>query len=166
MKALNHKERKKQRSRFLTSIFFTSIVLFFCLYVTLIIAEKGVSLIENKQHHYNEVFKKQAMLNFKIEELFKNLYSLKNKRRNLGEYRQMQKIITNTRVDMRYDIDSTKTENSYYKIYDEYLSEIRNIQSLLEDYNKQVNEREANIVQLEKCREKYKDLNRNNLDKK
>lgn len=166
MKALNYKERKKQIFRFFTSIFCLSIVLFFCLFVTLVIAERGVSLIENKQYHYNEVFKKQAMLNFKIEELFKNLYSLKNKRRNIGEYRQMQKIITNTRVDMREGIDSTKSENKYYTIYHEYLSEIRNIQSLLEDYNREVSKREANIVQLEKCREKYQDLNKNKSDKK
>ncbi|CAM1355902.1 MULTISPECIES: type VI secretion system TssO [Tenacibaculum] len=160
MKALNHKERKKQILKFFASFSLTAVVVFFCLYVTLIIAEKGVVLIESKQSHYNEVFKKQAMLNFKMEELFKNLYSLKNKRRNIGEYRQMQKIITNTRVEIRQSIDSTKKENNYYKIYGEFLSEIRNIQSLLESYNKEVNTREANKEQLEKCREKYKDLNK------
>ncbi|TDQ30356.1 type VI secretion system TssO [Tenacibaculum caenipelagi] len=160
MKALNYKDRRKQISRFFLSFSFTTVILFCCFYVTLVIADKGVGLIEDKQAHYNDVFKKQAMLNFKMEELFKNLYSLKNKRRNIGEYRQMQRIITDARVEIREDIDSTKIENRYYKVYGEFLSEIRNIQSLLENYNKEVDKREANKEQLEKCREKYKDLNR------
>lgn len=160
MKALNYNKRRKQIFNFFVSFFFTITAVFLCLYITLVIAEKGVTLIEKKQSNYNEVFKKQAMLNFKMEELFKNLYSLKNKRRNIGEYRQMQKIITNTRIEIRQNIDSTKKENHYYKIYGEFLSEIRNIQSLLENYNKEVGIREANKQQLEKCREKYQDLNK------
>ncbi|WP_428740657.1 type VI secretion system TssO [Tenacibaculum sp.] len=160
MKALNYKDRRKQFWRFFLSFSFTTIVLCFCFYATLVIAERGMVLIENKQSHYNDVFKKQAMLNFRMEELFKNLYSLKNKRRSIGEYRQMQKIITNARIEIRQDIDSTKAENQYYKIYGEFLSEIRNIQSLLEQYNTEVDVREVNKEQLEKCREKYKDLNR------
>ena len=59
MKALNHKERRKQILKFFASFSLTAVVVFFCLYVTLIIAEKGVVLIESKQSHYNEVFKKQ-----------------------------------------------------------------------------------------------------------
>lgn len=160
MKALNYLERRKQIGYFLLSFSLTALVLYSCVYVTLAVADRGVSLLENKHAYYNEVFKNQAELNFKMEELFKKLYSLKNKRRSIGEYKQMQKIITNTRLEISQITDSTKKENHYYKVYDQFLLEVRSIQSLLDHYDKQISKRSINIQQLEKCRLKYQKLNK------
>lgn len=160
MKALNHLNRRGQIIKFLLFFMITFVMLSVNGYFTLVIAQKGILLVEKKQAKYDEVFKKQAELGFKLDETFKNLYNLKNKRRNAGEYKQMQKIITDTRVVIEKEIDTTKKENSYYKVYAEFLKEVKTIQSMLDLYEKEFSKREYNKDQLEKCRDKYQQLNK------
>lgn len=163
MKPLNYTKRKRQILKF--SIYFVVLLslLFACSFLTLITAKKGIILLENKKNKYEEVFKKQAELSLQLENIYKNLYSLQNKNRNLGEHKQMQKLITNARKLMEQEIDTTKIENKSYKLYLEFLHQIEDFQDIMDIYQKEKGKRLHNIEQLEKCKEKYKELSKQKI---
>ncbi len=163
MKPLNYIERKKQI--FIFGIYFMMLLifLFFCSFFTLVTAKKGISLLENKKDKYEKVFKKQAEISFQLEGIYKKLYSLQNKNRNLGEHKQMQKLITDARKLIEQDIDTTNIENKPYKLYFEFLNQIEDFQNVMDVYQKEKGKRLHNIEQLEKCKEKYKKLSKQKI---
>lgn len=163
MRPLNYAERKKQILSF--SIYFSVllVILFSCSFFTLITAKKGIVLLESKKDKYEKVFKKQAEISFQLERVYKNLYSLQNKSRNLGEHKQMQKLITNARKLIEQEIDTTNTENKSYKLYFEFLYQIEDFQDVMDVYQKEKGKRLHNIGQLEKCKEKYKELSKQKI---
>ena len=100
MEAENKKARLKAKLRFTLVFAIALIVTTTGGVVTIVTAQKGISLLESKKAEYDNVFKKQAELNFQIEELFRNLNNLKTKRRNSSEHKHMQKLITKKRLLM------------------------------------------------------------------
>lgn len=169
MKPLNYLERRKQTITF--SIYFGLLLLFLfsCGVLTLVTAEKGIELLENKKNRYEKVFKKQAEISFQLEGIYKNLYSLKNKDRNLGEHKQMQKLITDARELIEQEIDTLDTKdtlninNKHYKLYAELLYQIKDFQGIMDVYEKEKEKRTHNIEQLEKCKEKYQELSKQKI---
>ncbi|CAA0157001.1 type VI secretion system TssO [Tenacibaculum maritimum] len=164
MKPLNHPERRKQILTF--GIYFTLLLLFVfvCGILTLVTARKGISLLEEKKDRYERVFRKQAEISFQLKGIYKNLYSLKNKRRNMGEHKQMQKLITDARVLIEQEIDSTAGGKSeYYKLYLELLNQVKDFQGIMGVYEKEQDKRRHNIEQLEKCKEKYQELSKQKI---
>ena len=104
MEAENKKARLKAKLRFTLVFAIALIVTTTGGIVTIVTAQKGISLLESKKAEYDNVFKKQAELNFQIEELFRDLNNLKTKRRNSSEHKHMQKLITKKRLLMENDI--------------------------------------------------------------
>lgn len=100
MEAENKKARLKAKLRFTLVFAIALIVTTTGGIVTIVTAQKGISLLESKKAEYDNVFKKQAELNFQIEELFRDLNNLKTKRRNSSEHKHMQKLITKKRLLM------------------------------------------------------------------
>ena len=94
MEAENKIARLKAKLRFTLVFAIALIVTTTGGIVTIVTAQKGISLLESKKAEYDNVFKKQAELNFQIEELFRDLNNLKTKRRNSSEHKHMQKLIT------------------------------------------------------------------------
>ncbi len=163
MKPLNYKNRKGQILSFGIYFGILLIFLFTCSFLTLVTAKKGITLLENKKNKYEEVFKKQAEISFQLEGIYKNLYSLQNKNRNLGEHKQMQKLITNARKLIEQEIDTVNIENKPYKLYFEFLNQVGDFQDVMDIYQKAKGKRLHNIEQLEKCKEKYKELSRQKI---
>mgnify|MGYP000764469287 CR=1 FL=1 len=108
MEAENKKARLKAKLRFTLVFAIALIVTTTGGVVTIVTAQKGISLLESKKAEYDNVFKKQAELNFQIEELFRDLNNLKTKRRNSSEHKHMQKLITKKRLLMENDIAMDK----------------------------------------------------------
>ena len=104
MEAENKIARLKAKLRFTLVFAIALIVTTTGGIVTIVTAQKGISLLESKKAEYDNVFKKQAELNFQIEELFRDLNNLKTKRRNSSEHKHMQKLITKKRLLMENDI--------------------------------------------------------------
>ena len=57
---------------------------------TLTTAQKGISMLEDKKARYDEIFRKQADYNFRMDEIFRNMNSLTTKERTGNEHRQLQ----------------------------------------------------------------------------
>ena len=83
MEAENKIARLKAKLRFTLVFAIALIVTTTGGIVTIVTAQKGISLLESKKAEYDNVFKKQAELNFQIEELFRDLNNLKTKRLSL-----------------------------------------------------------------------------------
>ena len=164
MEAENKKVRLKAKLRFTLVFVITLIVITTGGVVMVITAQKGIILLESKKTEYDEVFKKQAELNFQIEELLRNLNNLKTKRRNTSEHKHMQKLITKKRILMESDINM-QSDKSKYEVYQVMLDQIRIIQSSMDELDRESKKREGNMEQLEKCRIKYQELNKNKLKK-
>ena len=161
MEAENKKARLKAKLRFTLVFAIALIVTTTGGVVTIVTAQKGISLLESKKAEYDNVFKKQAELNFQIEELFRDL---KTKRRNSSEHKHMQKLITKKRLLMENDI-AMQADKSKYEVYKAMLEQIRVIQSSMDDLDRESKQRESNMEQLEKCRIKYQELTKNKLTK-
>ena len=102
----------------------------------------------------------QAELNFMLDDLNKKLFALRSKKRNAGEHKQLQKIISEAREELEKDIDTTKIGNEHYTIYSQLLSQVREIQTVMDLYEIEDNKRSYYIEQLEKCKQIYQDLSR------
>ena len=116
MEAENKIARLKAKLRFTLVFAIALIVTTTGGIVTIVTAQKGISLLESKKAEYDNVFKKQAELNFQIEELFRDLNNLKTKRRNSSEHKHMQKMITKKRLLMENDI-AMQADKSKYEVY-------------------------------------------------
>lgn len=162
MEASNKRERFKAKVRF--SVVFAISLLMITIggTVTIITAQKGISLLEAKKSEYDNVFKKQAELNFQIEELLRDLNNLKTKKRNSSEHKHMQKIVTKKRLMIEEEIDGGD-KHSRYGVYSTMLEQIRNIQSSLDEMDRESKKRETNMEQLEKSRLKYQELTKNKV---
>ena len=161
MEAENKIARLKAKLRFTLVFAIALIVTTTGGIVTIVTAQKGISLLESKKAEYD---KKQAELNFQIEELFRDLNNLKTKRRNSSEHKHMQKLITKKRLLMENDI-AMQADKSKYEVYKAMLEQIRVIQSSMDDLDRESKQRESNMEQLEKCRIKYQELTKNKLTK-
>ncbi|WP_333615765.1 hypothetical protein [Bacteroides pyogenes] len=164
MEAENKKARLNTKLRFALAFVTVLIVTTTGGIATIVTAQKGISLLENKKSEYDDVFKKQAEYNFQIGELFRDLNNLKTKRRNSSEHKHMQKLITKKRLLMENDI-AVQTDGSRHEVYKDMLEQIRIIQSSMDDLDREGRKRESNMEQLEKCRVKYQELTKNKLKK-
>ncbi len=162
MKPLNHTNRVKQILIFSLYFGLTLLILSICGTFTLITAQKGISLLEQKKADYDAVFVTQTKLNFELDKLFRNLNDLKNKNRTASEHKQMQKLITTDRMLMQESINISDKEGHMerYALYTLILANIKDVQSTLDVYERESNRRLYNKEQLEKCRKKYEELTR------
>lgn len=165
MEALNTEERKKAKWSFCIIFTITLVLISLCGSISIVTAQKGIALLENKKSEYDEMFKKQAELNFQMEELFRNLSSLKTKRRNSSEHKHMQNLITKKRLLMENEIAGSLGDKPNDNIYWLMLNQIKAIQTTMDDLDRENKRRESNMEQLEKCRTKYQELTKNKLSK-
>lgn len=164
MEAENRKARLQAKLRFTWAFAVALIVVTIGGVVTIVTAQKGIALLESKKAEYDNVFKKQAELNFQIEELFRDLNNLKTKRRNASEHKHMQKLMTQKRLLMENDI-AIQPDKSKYEVYNAMLEQLRVVQSSIDDLDRESKKRESNMEQLERCRTKYQELTKNKLKK-
>lgn len=160
MKSVSQEVRAKNIRDFSISFTMLIVMFFLCCYITISIAEEGINLLEEKRNKYEQVFKQQAELNFMLDDLNKKLFALRSKKRNAGEHKQLQKIISEAREELEKDIDTTKVGNEHYTIYSQLLSQVREIQTVMDLYEIEDNKRSYYIEQLEKCKQIYQDLSR------
>ena len=164
MEAQNKQERLKAKLRFTLVFVIALIVITTGGVVTRVTGQKGITLLEEKKREYDDVFKKQAELNFQMEEMFRNLNNLKTKRRNSSEHKHMQQLITKKRLLMENDI-AAQGDPNIYEVYKLMLEQVRAIQTSMDELDRESKKRENNIEQLEKCRIKYQEVTKNKQKK-
>ncbi|MCE8723526.1 type VI secretion system TssO [Phocaeicola vulgatus] len=165
MEAMNIEERKSAKWKFFIIFAVTLLIIALCGSISIVTAQKAIALLENKKTEYDEVFKKHAELNFQIEELFRELNSLKGKKRNASEHKHLQNLITKKRQLMENEISSFESNGQNYEVYKVMLNQIKEIQATMDNLDREAKKRESNIEQLEKCRNKYQELTKEKLQK-
>ena len=155
MEVQNKQELLKAKLRFTLVFVIALIVITTGGVVTIVTAQKGITLLEERKREYDDVFKKQAELNFQMEEMFRDLNNLRTKRRNSSEHKHMQQLITKKRLLMENDI-AAQGDPSKYEVYKAMLEQVRVIQTSMDELDRASKKRESNIEELEKCRIKYK----------
>lgn len=165
MEAMNIEERKSAKWKFFIIFAVTLLIIALCGSISIVTAQKAIALLENKKSEYDEVFKKHAELNFQIEELFRELNSLKGKKRNASEHKHLQNLITKKRLLMENEISSFESNGQNYEVYKVMLNQIKEIQATMDNLDREAKKRESNIEQLEKCRNKYQELTKEKLQK-
>lgn len=165
MEAMNIEERKSAKWKFFIIFAVTLLIIALCGSISIVTTQKAIALLENKKSEYDEVFKKHAELNFQIEELFRELNSLKGKKRNASEHKHLQNLITKKRQLMENEISSFESNGQNYEVYKVMLNQIKEIQATMDNLDREAKKRESNIEQLEKCRNKYQELTKEKLQK-
>jgi len=156
VKPLNYKKRRTSQLKFALVFSITLFVVFCSSFSTIYTGKKGIDVLEKKYAEYNEFFEKQATIAFEMEEITKLIYKLKNKKRSFGEHKQFQGLITNMRIDIEKEIGESTTTNQF-QLYKKLLSQVKEIQSIIDDFENESEEHLYNKSLLEKCREKYRE---------
>lgn len=154
MDAKNKKERKSTITSFSLLFFFTLLLFLLLGITTLTTAKKGISMLEEKKVRYDEIFRKQADYNFRIDNLLRNINSLKNKDRTNNEHKQLQQIITQERVRMEDEIEMMDADSVYFSLYKAMLYQIQATQEVSDQLYKESRQREYYLEQLQKGRRK------------
>ena len=156
MNEKNRKERKAAKIAFI--IQFSYVLLLFLLFgiCTLITARKGISTLEEKKALYDDIFRKQADYNFRMDDMFRNMNSLSTKERSGNEHRQLQLIITQERDKMLDEINGTDADSINYALYKSILEQISTTQDAIDRYDREARRREYNLGQLQKGRRKLR----------
>lgn len=156
MEEKNKKERREAKATFMAWFSFT--LFLFLLFGTLsvITAQKGISMLEDKKARYDEIFRKQADYNFRLDEIFRNMNSLTTKERSGNEHRQLQLLITQERDKMIEEIGMADVDSSNYALYKSILEQVRTTQEIIDSYNREARKREYNLGQLQKGRHKLR----------
>ena len=154
MDAKNKKERKSAITSFSLLFFFTLLLFLLLGITTLTTAKKGISMLEEKKVQYDEIFRKQADYNFRIDNLLRNINSLKNKDRTNNEHKQLQQIITQERVRMEDEIEMMDADSVYFSLYKAMLRQIQATQEVSDQLYKESRQREYYLEQLQKGRRK------------
>ena len=152
----NRKERKAAKIAFI--IQFSYVLLLFLLFgiCTLITARKGISTLEEKKALYDDIFRKQADYNFRMDDMFRNMNSLSTKERSGNEHRQLQLIITQERDKMLDEINGTDADSINYALYKSILEQISTTQDAIDRYDREARRRAYNLGQLQKGRRKLR----------
>ena len=154
MEAKNKKERKKARTAFLVWFALTLLLFFTFGVFTLTIAQKGISMLEEKKARYDGIFRKQADYNFRMDEMYRNMHSLTIKERTGNEHRLLQQIITQERDKMLDEIGMSDNDSNSYMLYKSMLAQIRTTQETIDNYDKEARKRKYNLGQLQKGRQR------------
>ena len=154
MDAKNKKERKSAITSFSLLFFFTLLLFLLLGITTLTTAKKGISMLEEKKVRYDEIFRKQADYDFRIDNLLRNINSLKNKDRTNNEHKQLQQIITQERVRMEDEIEMMDADSVYFSLYKAMLRQIQATQEVSDQLYKESRQREYYLEQLQKGRRK------------
>ena len=151
----NKKERRQAKTSFSMMFLFTLLLCMLFGVCTLTTARKGIGMLEEKKALYDEIFRKQADYNFRMDEIFRNLNSLSTKERTPNEHKQLQVIITQEREKMLDDFGYSETDTANFALYKVLLEQIRATQETIDQYDKESRRREYNLGQLQKGRKKF-----------
>ena len=85
---------------------FSFTLLLFVLFAicTLKTAERGISLLDEKKVRYDDIFRKQAGYNYRMDEIFKDMNNLYTQKRTDNEQAQYQMIIARKWQGMQDEI--------------------------------------------------------------
>ena len=156
MEEKNKKERKEAKVAFLTWFSFTLLLSCSLEPSRSLQRKKASACLKTRKRGYDEIFRKQADYNFRLDEIFRNMNSLTTKERSGNEHRQLQLLITQERDKMVEEIGTFDADSSNYALYKSILEQVSTTQETIDRYNSEARKREYNLGQLQKGRHKLR----------
>ncbi|ATV31911.1 hypothetical protein [Prevotella intermedia] len=130
----NKKERRQAMNSFAFIFGFTLLLFALFAVCTLKTAERGISMLDEKKARYDEIFRKQAGYNFRIDEMLKDMNNLATRERTDNEKAQYQMIITRHRQEMQDEINQAEADTTNYALYNVLFNQLQATQETTPTY--------------------------------
>ena len=130
----NKKERRQAMNSFAFIFGFTLLLFALFAVCTLKTAERGISMLDEKKARYDEIFRKQAGYNFRIDEMLKDMNNLATQERTDNERAQYQMIITRHRQEMQDEINQADADTTNYVLYNVLFNQLQETQEITAIY--------------------------------
>ena len=130
----NKKERRQAMNSFAFIFGFTLLLFALFTVCTLKTAERGISMLDEKKARYDEIFRKQAGYNFRIDEMLKDMNNLATQERTDKEKAQYQMIITRHRQEMQDEINQADADTTNYVLYNVLFNQLQETQEITAIY--------------------------------
>ena len=135
----NKKERRQAMNSFAFIFGFTLLLFALFAVCTLKTAERGISMLDEKKARYDEIFRKQAGYNFRIDEMLKDMNNLATQERTDNEKAQYQMIITRHRQEMQDEINQADADTTNYVLYNVLFNQLQETQEITAIYFRRKN---------------------------
>lgn len=130
----NKKERRQAMISFAFIFGFTLLLFALFAVCTLKTVERGISMLDEKKARYDEIFRKQAGYNFRIDEMLKDMNNLATQERTDNEKAQYQMIITRHRQEMQDEINQADADTTNYVLYNVLFNQLQETQEITAIY--------------------------------
>ena len=134
---------------------FSFTLLLFVLFAvcTLKTAERGINMVDEKKVLYDEVFRKQASYNFRMDQMFKDMNNLVTEKRTDNEQAQYQMIIARHRQDMQDEIYRGDNDTTNYVLYKTLFDQLQATQETTATYFDEKRDLDYIMEQIQKATE-------------
>lgn len=149
----NRKERRQAMNSFVFIFSFTLLLFVLFAVCTLKTAERGISLLDEKKARYDEVFRRQAGYNFRMDQMFKDMNNLSTEKRTDNEQAQYQMIIARHRQEMQDDIYRNGADTTHYALYKVLFGQLQASQETTATYFDEKRDLDYIMEQIQKATE-------------
>ena len=143
----NRKERRQAKNYFIFIFSFTLLLFVLFAVCTLKTAERGINM------RYDEVFRKQASYNFRMDQMFKDMNNLVTEKRTDNEQAQYQMIIARHRQDMQDEIYRGDNDTTNYVLYKALFDQLQATQETTATYFDEKRDLDYIMEQIQKATE-------------
>lgn len=130
----NRKERQQAMNSFAFIFGFTMLLFVLFAVCTLKTAERGISLLDEKKARYDEVFRKQAGYNYRMDQMFKDMNNLTIQTRTDNEQARYHMIIARHIQEMQDEIYRGDVDTTHYVLYKVLFNQLQATQETTATY--------------------------------
>ena len=147
----NRKERQQAMNSFAFIFGFTMLLFVLFAVCTLKTAERGISLLDEKKARYDEVFRKQAGYNYRMDQMFKDMNNLTIQTRTDNEQARYHMIIARHIQEMQDEIYRGDVDNTHYVLYKVLSNQLQATQETTATYFDEKRDLDYIMEQIEKA---------------
>lgn len=118
---------------------------------TLKTAERGISLLDEKKARYDEVFRKQAGYNYRMDQMFKDMNNLTIQTRTDNEQARYHMIIARHIQEMQDEIYRGDVDTTHYVLYKVLFNQLQATQETTATYFDEKRDLDYIMEQIEKA---------------
>ncbi|WP_455074957.1 type VI secretion system TssO [Prevotella fusca] len=147
----NRKERQQAMNSFAFIFGFTMLLFVLFAVCTLKTAERGISLLDEKKARYDEVFRKQAGYNYRMDQMFKDMNNLTIQTRTDNEQARYHMIIARHIQEMQDEIYRGDVDTTHYVLYKVLFNQLQATQETTATYFDEKRDLDYIMEQIEKA---------------
>lgn len=147
----NRKERQQAMNSFAFIFGFTMLLFVLFAVCTLKTAERGISLLDEKKARYDEVFRKQAGYNYRMDQMFKDMNNLTIQTRTDNEQARYHMIIARHIQEMQDEIYRGEVDTTHYVLYKVLFNQLQATQETTATYFDEKRDLDYIMEQIEKA---------------